>query len=332
MSKNKKALIFIVPLLLVFLAGFLGMFLGQVKQENTVVQKEGASSAESEPERDDTDWEGVIQYEGQSYKKNKDIITILFLGIDDKGNKNLSTIGNGGRSDAMILFLVNKAEETVKMLEISRDTMVEADVYDNNGRHLNTARMHINMQYAYGDSGKKSCQITKNTVSRLLYGTEVKHHFALTIAGMRAVTEALGGITLTMPEDYSMIDPEYTKGAVVTLDGDAVEHFVRYRDTKQFGSNEARMERQNWFLLELFRQMKNRKDEIGTDVLLDAAEPYLETDLDVNMIQKLSNYEFSEETEKVPGKLEEGSTHDEYYVDEEALQALLVDLFYLPAE
>lgn len=331
MFRNKKVLICVVGILIVLLLGAgIGNLFGQLGGKNAIVRRENASA--NEQERDDTDWEDLLQYEGRNYKKNPDITTILFMGIDDKPTQHLSTLGTESHADSIVLFIVNKAEKTVKILEISRDTMVEADVYNNDGEYLNSTHMQINMQYAYGDNGARSCQITKKTVSRLLYGIAVDYYFALTIDGMKAVTEAMGGITLTMPEDYSAIYQAYTKGAVVTIGPSEVEHFVRYRDTDVAGRSEDRIERQSWFLMELFRQMKNRKEEVGVKALFDAAKPYLETDLDVNMIQQLSGCKFSEETEKVPVEVKEGSSYDEYYVDEAALQKLLVNLFYLPAD
>lgn len=55
------------------------------------------------------------------------------------------------------------------------------------------------------------------------------------------VIDILGGLTITMLEDYSYIDPSYTKGAVVTLDSWGVEWLLRYRDKSQLESNDDRM-------------------------------------------------------------------------------------------
>lgn len=92
------------------------------------------------------------------------------------------------------------------------------------------------------------------------------------------------------------------------------------------------MERHNWFLIELFRQMKNDQNKIGVDKILSTADPYLETDLDAEAIQKIMGSNLDENSKKVPGESKAGEFYDEYYVDETALQELLVDLFYLPVD
>ena len=55
----------------------------------------------------------------------------------------------------------------------------------------------------------------------------------------------------------------------------------------------------------------------------------MESDLDAETIQKLTRYAPDTELRKVPGQTEAG-THDEYIVDEAALRAMVIELFYQP--
>ena len=52
------------------------------------------------------------------------------------------------------------------------------------------------------------------------------------------VVDAIGGLRLTFDQDYSYIDPAYRKGVTLTLDGNAAESFIRYRDKEELGSAE----------------------------------------------------------------------------------------------
>ena len=276
---------------------------------------------------DEEEWESSIEYGGKTYVKNRDLKTVLFLGIDNKDSGG-DQIGRNGRSDTIILMLLNREEKTVRMLEISRDTMMDVDVYNNDGKKAFTSFMQLCMQYSYGDSPSKGCRLTKNKVSELLYGMNIDYTLALSVEGVSIIVDALGGIDMTLPEDCTQVDPTYVKGAQVHLDGKQAERFVRSRDTRS-GGNDERMERQNWFLLELVRQIKNNRG-ISTARLMDIAAPYLETDLDVDTLDLLRNCTLSAESVKVPGQARMGEAHDEYYVDDQALREMVVELFYLP--
>ena len=53
------------------------------------------------------------------------------------------------------------------------------------------------------------------------------------------------------------------------------------------------------------------------------------TDLSADQINQLGRYEFLEdETEYLQGEMKQGE-HDEFYVDEENLQEILIKMFYI---
>ena len=74
--------------------------------------------------------------------------------------------------------------------------------------------------------------LMKNKVSELLFGAKINNYCSINVNGMVAVVEEMGGISITFEDDYSYINPAYTIGATVTMDGAAVNTFVRYRDAK----------------------------------------------------------------------------------------------------
>lgn len=284
---------------------------------------------------DDTDWENTVVIDGVTYRRRTDLKTILFLGVDDTQivKAEGGFVGNNGRSDTMILFILDEGNKTVQSLTISRNCMTEVDVYKGNGDLAYSGQMQINMQYSFGDSAVRSCFLTKRTVSELLYDTPIDGYLSLTMEGLSVIVDELGGVTLVMPEDYTEIDERYTKGAEVTLDGAEAERFVRYRDTTVTGSNETRAERQSWFIHTLFQQMKakgNMADSV--ERLLNAVDDYVETDMDAETIKTLASCTLLDESLNVPGTTVEGMLYDEYHVDEEALQALLIQLFYEPVD
>ena len=74
--------------------------------------------------------------------------------------------------------------------------------------------------------------------------------------GIADITNLMGGVTLTVPEDYTDIDPAFKAGETIVLAGEQAEKYVRYRDVNVSGSNTQRMERQAQFMEALARQMQ----------------------------------------------------------------------------
>lgn len=281
------------------------------------------------------DFEGTVVLDGKTYRRRTDLKTVLFLGVDDTETVEAEGIqvGNRGRADAIVLFVLDTTAKTIQAVAISRNTMTEVDVYKGNGDLAYSGVMQINMQYAFGDSPSRCNFLVKRTVSELLYDVRIDGCLSMTMEGIAVIVDGMGGITLTMPRDYTEIDERYTAGATVTMDGAAAERFARYRDTSIRGSAEDRLERQSWFVHTMFRQLKEQGNmEERLDWMLETAEEYIETDLDAETIKMLANYEMLDETKKVPGTNVAGKLFDEYYVDEEALQALILALFYKPAD
>lgn len=277
--------------------------------------------------------EGTVIVDGVTYQRRRNLKTVLFLGIDNTHLVEAEglVIGNNGRADAIMLFILDPDSQTTQTLSISRDTITDIDVYKGNGDYDSTIRMQITMQYSFGNSDLRSCFLMKRSVSELLYGIPIDACLALKMDGIPPIVEEMGGITLTFPEDYSYIDPAYQAGAQVTLDGPAAERFARFRDVTVPGTAEQRSERHTWFMHELFAQLKAKGNMAGTmQHLLTVAEDFIESDVDAETLQMLADYTMLDETYKVPGSSVMGKIHNEYHVDEDALQEMVIQLFYEP--
>lgn len=274
----------------------------------------------------------TIEQDGVTWRYNTRLRTVLFMGVDTRaGAENKIGIGNNGRSDTLLLFVIDPDEERIQLITISRDTMTKVDVYDRDRNYLFSGKMQVTMQYSFGDSAARSCQLVKSKISDLLYDLPINYHCSLTLDGILAASDLLGGIKLTLEDDWTDIDPTYTAGSTITLKGEQLERFLRYRDIQVSGSNDVRMSRHGWFIRQLFSQM-GTVGSAGVEMLLDKLDPYLETDLDADTIKQLTSYHLSDEILKVPGETIRGKAHDEYYVDEEACKQMILDVFYIPEQ
>ena len=307
---KKEYLIVGGAVVLSVLIGALLSFIFSRRVERTV------SEASYTPPSDNT----TITRDGVTYKRDGSVRAYLFLGVDDVG-LSYEDYGRGGRTDTIMLFAKDGSE--LRILEISRDTMTEVDTYDTAGDYLSTGAMQINMQYSFGNSPSRSAYLTKRAVSSLLGGIEINGAVALDMSGIAPIVDSLGGIDVLMEEDCSYIDTSYVAGAEIHMDGEEAESFIRWRDKSSVGQNDARMSRHNWFIRQMLTKVKGQ-DLTG---FFSIADPYINTDLTADEINDLFECDLAD-TVRVPGESRRTSVHDEFYVDEDALQVILIDLFY----
>lgn len=342
MSISKKIIIPIVGVLAASVAGGVGLAYYNassdtaitetttISTDNTTIELNNMETVVTEGNQDfldDADWSNTIIHDGKTYRLRDDIRTILFMGIDSEVEVSANDVtGGGGRADTVLLFVIDETSNKMDILEISRDSMVDVDVYNFDRDYLYTGKMQICMQYSFSDSSTRGCILMRDHVSALLYGIDIDNYCSLTVEGMISMVEEMGGITLTFEDDYSFIDERYVPGATVTLNSSDVNKFVRYRDTDETGSNNGRMDRQAWFMKELFTQMTTKG---GTNLisLYEAAGSHICTDMDAEEIKNLTTIELGE-ISKAPGEAVAGEFHDEFYVDNEALKITLIDLLY----
>lgn len=324
MSKKTKIAAGIAAAVVVIAVAFgVGYF---TNKGSDSIQSGGNASSKDEEDTNDVQY---VTYDGVEYEYNSDLQTILFLGVDKKEEMQVQdNAGRGGQSDCIILFVMDKSDKSTTMLQISRNSMADVDLYDISGEYLTTEKEQIALQYAYGDGEKKSCQLTKDAVSKLMFNIPIKSYVALNIDGISSINDAIGGVEITIPQDYTGIDPMFIQGSTVTLTGEQAERYVRYRDINVTGSNGPRMERQTQFMNALMVQAKRAVGADGYNKLYSAAKPYMVTDMSVDELKALSDYEMKEEALSVPGEEVAGAEHDEFYVNDEELQKLILKVFY----
>ena len=320
MKKKKYVILGIVTVLLVTVVGVLAYRMQQDKKKEKI-KYDGYTDENQET--------NYITYKGEKYKYNYNLRTVLFMGIDKEGEIEEKKVGGGGQTDSLVLFAMDTEKKTTQALSVSRDTMTDIRTYDMSGEFLSTERAQLALQYAYGDGKAKSCVLTREAVSNLLYQTPVNSYVALTMEGFSRIADELGGIRITVPQDYTHINPAFKKGETITLNGKMAEQYVRYRDTSASGSNNERMERQSQFIETLVKQlqinMKEKKDAVH---LYRKMKPYMVTDISEEELEKMINYEFEGKVEKVPGTVQKGEKYDEFIVDNEKLKEKVINMFY----
>ena len=340
MKDNKQLVLNIFISILVLAVIGVGLLVVFRSQENdTISAEEVMEQAANQTEAVEKWQEGDITYNGKKYRYNASVKAYLFLGIDKEGTMEETTGGLvGGQSDAMFVLITNAEAETISILSINRNSMTMVDKYDFRDYHMGQEKLQICLQHAYGEGGRESCLRTVDTVSRFLYGVPINGYFSMNMDGISILNDAVGGVTVTVMDDLENkgLGVSLKKGETVNLTGKEAYVYIRSRDINEFDSASRRLERQNQYLLSLFGRIKDLAlgNEATIAKVSEMMEDYLVTSIDfVKLAEDASEYAFDEShMYNVPGETVMGEKYEEYYVDEDALYEMILELFYNEVE
>ena len=319
----------------------------QENPEETLAEmaKEDQESADSgtQTEKEMLFEENTVFWNGKTYKRNTYVKAVLCMGVDRDGPMTETTLsGDGGQADGIFLLANDTARGSMKILLIPRDSMTEITKTDTSWTEANGAKLgevvdHLSLSYAYGDGREKSCEYTKQAVSHLLMGLKIDSYMAADWEIIASLNDEVGGVTVTIPTmGMEQADPEFVFGQTVRLKGEQAERFVRFRDTERDNSAISRMEQQKLYISGFFQAVKekSRTESNITEHLFEMSQDYMVTDMAKDEYLKLAINALEGEGltsasfKMAPGTGTATETYDEYYVDQEALVPVLLDLFY----
>lgn len=274
-----------------------------------------------------------ITYKGKTYVYNDHLSNYLFMGIDTKGDMETAESGNAGQADAVFLVSVDRVTKEMQVISIPRDTMTEIEMFSVSRKSLGLMENHINLQYAQGDGKTESCELMKTAVSKLLGGIPVHGYCSVNMDGIPVMTEAAGNVQVVIPDNsLEEVNPEFAEGAEVTLTKDNVEQFVRYRNIGREQSALVRQDRQKIFIEAYMKKAQEQyaKDASFVTGLYESMKPYMVTNIGNDLFVKLLSVaqEGKSSVHTLPGEGAQGDYFDEYHVDEEALQEMIISVFY----
>ena len=281
-----------------------------------------------------------ITYKGKKYTFNEDVTSVVLMGIDRAQLGAIdSVVGTGGQADAIYIAVINTKTNDVSLLSISRDTMVDVNVYSTDGNFIDTRNMQLCLSYAYGDGKHKSAENTIVSLQRLFYGLQFDTYFAMDYEALMQLNDAVGGVTVTANTDFFCHSQNRTvkKGETVTLYGKDAEQYIRARDLSKLDSNEARMERQRQYIssflssvvpaakedLSVITDLYNTVSANSTTNLTVSKLTYLATNVLTNM-DSYKDIKFY----NIDGTVKKGETYAEFYANEDALMETMLNLFY----
>lgn len=331
---RQRKICMLLIIILIIVLSILGGGYYLLSQKNASSPQNGGQNSDSRNQTDLSQNSDIVEYKGETYKYNDHLSNYLFLGIDTRETVDTyQSQADAGQADAIFLVSMDRATEKIKVLFIPRDSMTRIEVFNPYGQSLGETTDHLNIQYAFGDGKEKSCELMKTAVSNMLDGLPIQGYCSMNMDGISVITDFVGGIQLTIPDDsLADVNPEYKKGAVVDITGETAEQFVRYRDIDKTQSALVRQERQKTFLQALVQKAQEKAGEDAGFVtgLYDSVKSYTVTNMGNDIFAKLlaASQNGITDTETVPGEGTHGENFDEYHIDEDALSDLIISMFY----
>ena len=344
--KTKKRLKWVLMILVLILLLLVVLFLAlKVLGENAMLGRKDEAVEMTAPEQENIILEDegeTITYKGETYLYNENVTAVLCMGIDREDIEgNVSTIGQSGQADMLMLAILDTENGNVNLWNISRDSMTDVDIYNVDGDYIRTENLQACLAYAYGDGQKTSCENTVRAVSRLLYGMPIQSYAAIDLDAIRPLNDAVGGVEVMIHEE-DILPPRFKPGTTVLLQGDDVEAYVRSRRTEQpdepIDTNNNRMARQRQYMMIFIQKaLHMTKEDLTTPVKLfniAMEDDHMITNLNMQKVAYLttvfSKVNFTEESfQTVPGEVVAGEEYAEYHVDDEALYQMILDTFYV---
>ncbi|NLV20810.1 MAG: LCP family protein [Syntrophomonadaceae bacterium] len=186
-------------------------------------------------------------------------INILFMGIDDRENKNNS------RSDTMIVVSIDPKNQKMVMVSVPRDTRIK----DGLGRSEKINSIN------YTKGPEAACKVVSD-----LLGVPVNYYVITNFAGFGKIVDILGGVDLDVETNMVHWDVSYSinlKKGYQHLNGDQALQYVRYRGgpTADIG----RTQRQQKFIKALAKQMFQAKTVLTLPELIPEIAKNVETNI-----------------------------------------------------
>ena len=339
-SKAKKVLLWILIVVLVLiLSGIITVFALIQKGKSSLLNIE---SMKIEPgsiiSETDVDDDGkTIEFQGKKYTYNEDMTAILCIGVDtEKFSDGAGIKGQNGQADALFLYAMDTKTGKSTRIPISRDAMVDVDIYSGNGKYVSSSKKQLCLAYAYGDGKHTSCENTVRSVSRLFYGLPINSYVAIDLKAIEVLSDKVGGVPVVPDEDFSYLGYNYFKGKEVNLTGLKARIFVQGRDQSKLDSNLNRMARQKQFVTSFFgKAIAKTKEKITFPVdVYKSTNEYIITDLDIAEISFLASCAIGNDIglqfKSIEGTIKKGEKYAEYYADDESVYNAVLEVFYKP--
>ena len=316
-TKHRRVKQLVVVLLAVFLIAIALLLLNIWDSSQDIYQSQSDNQA--------------VVYQNTEYVLRPNVESFLFIGLDKFDDEVYAdSYKNDQQADFLMLFVMDHDAQKITAVHINRDTMTGINILGLNGNKVDTVIRQIALSHTYGNGKEVSCNNTVNSVSALLNDVKINHYLSMKMDGVAVLNDLVGGVEVTV---LDTIDESLIQGEMVLLMGEQALRYVRARQGLEDSSNLARMERQKQYATALYEKLlaSIEKDEDFSIDAIAKLSDYTVSDRSATQLKQLVNkivdYEF-EGIVSLDGKSTIGNEYVEFYADQDAIDKLVIDLFY----
>lgn len=202
----------------------------------------------------------------------KNSFSVLMLGIDtgDMGRV------EQGRSDTMMVMVVNPESNKTTLLSIPRDTYTEIS-----GKGIMDK---INHAYAFGGAA-----MSMNTVQNML-DIPIDYYASVNMEGIQQIVNAVDGVTITPEISFNQSGYSFVEGQTMTMDGAQALAYSRMRKQDPSGDY-GRQSRQRAIVEAIVDEALSINSVFNYQSILKTMEDNVKTNLTFNQMVNISlNY------------------------------------------
>ena len=334
-KERRKMLILFVALILAMIAFGIGLKIFENHMPEPVISEDGFLMDEQSEELAAL---GSLKLNGNIYSYYHDFETYLIMGTDKTGAD--SKVYQGSMSDFLMLVIVDKTDNNYSFLPINRDTMSEVRLIQDDGTGVATAELQLCTAHWYGGNAEQSCANTVESISKLFGGLKINGYYAIPMDAIPKLNHSVGGVTVTLLEDFQDIDRQMKKGETLALSDEQAYRYIHDRYGVGDEKNTSRMKRQQQYMEAFFTKAKEKakSDKAYVGQLFREFEQTATTNLTAKKISGLTNrlikgtqkgfFEIKG-TSKIGKALGDGIDHAEFYPDKESIIDVMTKIYGL---
>jgi len=176
-----------------------------------------------------------------------------------------------GRTDTMMVMVVNPTSKTTTMISIERDTKIQIDGVD----------AKLNAAYAYGNS-----EAAVNAVDKLLNIT-LDGYLLVNMNGLKQLVNAVGGIDVKSPLTFDYEGYSFTEGQTYHMDGAEALQFSRMRYDDPQGDY-GRQIRQQLVIESVINKLKDDPSSVLSNDFLNAVSDNVRSNISLTSLRNLA--------------------------------------------
>ena len=334
-KERRKMLILFVALILAMIVFGIGLKIFENHMPEPVISEDGFLMDEQSEELAAL---GSLKLNGNIYSYYHDFETYLIMGTDKTGAD--SKVYQGSMSDFLMLVIVDKTDNNYSFLPINRDTMSEVRLIQDDGTGVATAELQLCTAHWYGGNAEQSCANTVESISKLFGGLKINGYYAIPMDAIPKLNHSVGGVTVTLLEDFQDIDRQMKKGETLALSDEQAYRYIHDRYGVGDEKNTSRMKRQQQYMEAFFTKAKEKakSDKAYVGQLFREFEQTATTNLTAKKISGLTNrlikgtqkgfFEIKG-TSKIGKARGDGIDHAEFYPDKESIIDVMTKIYGL---